>query len=128
MSDKGRPRSIPNRVFETIISLRKQGNGYRRITTILRKDHNVDTTKASVERFIKSQPPYDKARAEHFKVTPAARHPITEYRMNCNCKACVTYLENKRSRGTTTMMPGVTIFDEAQRKRSSNSIPVRRWK
>ena len=128
MLSKGRPRSIPNRVFETIISLRKQGNGYRRITTILRKDHNVDTTKASVERFIKSQPPYDKARAEHFKVTPPAKHPVTEYRMNCNCRACEIYQENKTSRGTSTVMPGVTLFDEAQRKRSRNSIPVRRWK
>ena len=124
MLSKGRPRSIPNKVFGTILLLRKQGNGYRRITSILRKDHGVDTTKASVERFINSKPPYDKARAEHFKVTPAARHPVTEYRMNCNCKACIAYLENKRSRGS---LPGITIFDERDRRRSGSSIRVKRW-
>ena len=127
MLDKGRPRSIPNRVFGTIIMLRKQGLGYRKITSILRKEHKVDTTKASVERFINSKPPYDKARAEHFKVTPAARHPITEYRMNCNCKACVIFKENKRSRGTSTIMPGVTLYDGAKKKPSINTIRVKRW-
>ena len=126
MADKGRPRSIPNRVFETIIMLRKQGLGYRRITTILRKEHGVDTTKGSVERFVKNQPPYDKARAEHFKKIVPSRHPPSEFRRNCNCQTCFNRQNNPRPRGSI-----VKVFDERDRRRHGidpSSIRVRRWK
>ena len=125
MADKGRPRSIPNRVFETIILLRKQGLGYRRITSILRKEHGVDTTKGSVERFVKNQPPYDVARAEHFKKVVPSRHPSSEFRRNCNCVTCV----DRKTPGARGSI--VKIFDERDRRRNGinpSSIRVRRWK
>ena len=125
MADKGRPRSIPNRVFETIISLREEGFGYRRITSILRKEHGVDTTKGSVERFVKKQPPYDKAIEQHFKRVVPSRHPPSEFRRNCNCYTCVTRKSNRRKQGSI-----IKIFDERDRKRKGidpHSIRVRRW-
>ena len=125
MANKGRPRSIPNRVFVTIIMLRKQGFGYRRITSILRKEHAVDTTKGSVERFIKKLPPYDKAIAEHFKKVVPSRHPSSEFRKHCNCQTCINRKSNQRPQGSI-----VKIFDERDRKRKGidpHSIRVRRW-
>ena len=124
MSDKGRPRSIPNRVFETIISLREEGFGYRRITSILRKEHGVDTTKGSVERFVKKQPPYDKAIAEHFKRVVPSRHPPSEFRRNCNCYTCITRKLNRRKQGSV-----IKIFDKRNNTKriDPHSIRVKRW-
>ena len=54
---KGRPPSIPPEAFGTLLRLRSKRHGYRRIADELMA-LGIDTSKSSVERFLKSQTPY----------------------------------------------------------------------
>ena len=53
----GRPQSIPQWAWPEVFRLREQGLGYRRVADAL-MPLKVSTTKSSVERLIKGQPPY----------------------------------------------------------------------
>ena len=57
-SGKGRPRSIPETFFVTLLRLRLKGLGYRRIAAELTR-RGAPTTAGSVFRFIHELPPYD---------------------------------------------------------------------
>ena len=58
----GRPQSIPPWAWPEVFRLREEGMGYRRVAAAL-LSLKVWTTKSSVERFIKGQPPYSGRRS-----------------------------------------------------------------
>ena len=55
---KGRPRSIPQRLFVRVFRLKRAGFGYQRIATDLNR-LGVATSRGSVERLVKGLSPYD---------------------------------------------------------------------
>ena len=55
----GRPRSIPERLFVTVLRLKLAGLGYRAIANEL-NGLGVSTSRGSVERLVKGLPPYDR--------------------------------------------------------------------
>ena len=54
----GRRRSIPQSAYGLVVALYGQGLGYRAVATRLAEMRVCYSTKSSVERFIKGQPPY----------------------------------------------------------------------
>jgi len=54
---RGRPVSIPETAFADVRRWRSQGFGYIRISRLL-EGVGVFTSKSSVERLLKGQPPY----------------------------------------------------------------------
>ena len=58
MAAKGRPKSIPERLFVMVFSLKKAGMGYQRIAKEL-DALNIATSRGSVYRLIKRLKPYD---------------------------------------------------------------------
>ena len=54
---KGRPRSIPDAFFVTVLRLKLGGLGYQAIADELNR-LGVATSRGSVERLIKGLPPY----------------------------------------------------------------------
>jgi len=57
----GRPQSIPQAYFETILQRYRQGDGYRRLATYLRS-LGVSTTHTAVRRLIKGEGAYAECR------------------------------------------------------------------
>ena len=54
----GRPRSIPQELFDTISQLYQSGSGYRSSTTYLRWVYGISTTYTTIRRLIKGQGAY----------------------------------------------------------------------
>lgn len=58
---QGRPRSVPQSLFDTVFSLHSEGKGYQRISNSLNAlGHG--TSKSSVARLLKGLAPYQDAR------------------------------------------------------------------
>jgi hypothetical protein len=55
---RGRPRSIPPRLFVRVLRLKLRGLGYQTIATEL-SSLGVSTSRGSVERLVKGKPPYE---------------------------------------------------------------------
>ena len=69
----GRPRSIPESHFETILQRYDQGDGYRRIATYLRS-LGVSTTHTAVRRLIKGEGAYAECRNPRTKALQETDH------------------------------------------------------
>ena len=54
----GRPKGIPEELFNTILQLYESGDGYRRITSYLQRVHGVSTTYTTIRRLVKGQGAY----------------------------------------------------------------------
>jgi len=53
----GRKQSIPATAFGLVFKLYSEGYGYRRISSLL-AERGINTSRSSVERLVKGQPPY----------------------------------------------------------------------
>jgi len=60
---KGRPRSIPVRLFVKALRLKLSGLGYQAVAEELER-YGVRTSRGSVERLVKGLPPYEDAELE----------------------------------------------------------------
>jgi len=69
----GRPRSIPESHFETILQRYHQGDGYRRLATYLRS-LGVSTTHTAVRRLIKGEGAYAECRNQMTKALDETDH------------------------------------------------------
>ena len=67
----GRPRSIPESHFETILQRYQGGDGYRRLATYLRS-LGVSTTHTAVRRLIKGEGAYAECRNQRSKALDSA--------------------------------------------------------
>ena len=68
----GRPQSIPQTYFETILQRYRQGDGYRRLATYLRS-LGVSTTHTAVRRFIRGEGAYAECRNPRTKAIEGAK-------------------------------------------------------
>jgi len=69
----GRPRSIPQAYFETILQRYQGGHGYRRLATYLRS-LGVSTTHTAVRRLIKGEGAYAECRNTRTKALDETDH------------------------------------------------------
>ena len=60
---RGRPRSIPERLFVRVHAMHRTGLGYQAIALELSR-LGIATSRGSVERLVKGLPPYDNQRIQ----------------------------------------------------------------
>ena len=71
----GRPKSIPPEAYAEVFKLLSQGLGYRAIADALAERQLCYTTKSSVERMVKGQPPYQGRRVVRARLNGQIKAP-----------------------------------------------------